>query len=222
MFKLSEFTKENYSPKEVSSYLGVTVRTLQVWDTQGKIPFHRSETNRRYLDKNSLINILKERNMIFDDSDLHKRDVLYARVSSHEQKNSGDLDRQVSYLVSNVSDLQNPLVLSEVGSGLNDNRVKIQKLIEMVMNDEVHRIFVTYKDRLTRFGFHYLETICKHHNVSIHILKEYSNDSKEKTIHDELVEDMISLVSSFSGRIYGLRSQKAKKIEKDIKEMVTK
>lgn len=220
MFKLTEFTKEIYSPKEVSSFLGVTVRTLQVWDSKGMIPFHRSQTNRRYLDKKYLLKILEDRNLLIDDTVFSKHDILYARVSSHEQKTSGDLDRQISYLVSNVKDLQNPIVLSEVGSGLNDNRVKIQKLIELILNDEVNRIFVTYKDRLTRFGFHYLEAICKHHGVSIIILQENYSCMEEKTIQAELVDVMISLVSSFSGRIYGLCSNKAKKAEKEIKTIV--
>ena len=63
------------------------------------------------------------------------------------------------FLVESVSDLQNPINFKEVGSGLNDNRPKLQQLIKMVMNDEVRRVFVTYKDRLTRFGFNYLKAV---------------------------------------------------------------
>ena len=80
------------------------------------------------------------------------------------------------FLLTNVSDLQQPVVLSEVGSELDDKRKKFQKLIKMIMNDEVSRIFVTYKDRLTRFGFNIFEEICKLKNVQIIVV----NQDKEK------------------------------------------
>ena len=74
----------------------------------------------------------------------------------------GDLDRQVVKLMEYAQDyqLQNPIILKEVGSGLNEQRKQIQKLIRMILRKEVSRIFITYKDRFTRFGYHNLETIC--------------------------------------------------------------
>ena len=136
-----------------------------------------------------------------------KVDVIYARVSSQDQKQHGDLDRQVLFLIENVNDLQNPVVLKEVGSGLNDKRTQLNNLIKMVMEEKVNRVYVTYKDRLTRFGFNYLQTIFKHKGVDIVTFKDMDT---EKSVHDELVEDIMSLVTSFSGKLYGLSSSKNK------------
>jgi predicted site-specific integrase-resolvase len=77
---------------------------------------------------------------------------------------------------------------------------------------------VNYKDRLTRFGFDYLASYFKSHGVSIIVLKETEIQDPQK----ELVDDLIAIVTSFSGKIYGMRSNKAKKIvksfEKEVKE----
>ena len=66
---------------------------------------------------------------------------------------------------------------------------------------------MTYKDRLTRFGFHYLETICLAHDSNIIVIKDKWS---EKSVQEELVEDMMSLIASFSGKLYGMRSGKNK------------
>lgn len=142
---------------------------------------------------------------------MNKKDILYARVSLHTQKEKGDLDRQIMFLLTNISDLQQPVVLSEVGSGLDDKREKFQTLIKMIMNDDVSRIFVTYKDRLTRFGFNMLEEICKLKGVQIIVVNQ---DKEKQSIEDELVSDMMSLIALFSGKLYEMRSnQKKKKVE---------
>ena len=124
---------------------------------------------------------------LLDRTDFQKKDVIYARVSSHEQKTKGDLDRQAMFLVENAKDLINPLVLKEVGSGLNDKRKKLQELIRMVCQGKVRRVFITDKDRLTRFGFHYLESVFREHGVSIVVMKD---TNEEKKGQEELVKDM--------------------------------
>ena len=135
--------------------------------------------------------------MLFNDINSSKVNVIYARVSSNEQKAKGDLDRQVSFLVQSVKDLKNPTILAEVGSGLNDKREKLDQLLDMVLQDKVDRIFVTYRDRLTRFGFHYLEKICSYHNVKIIVIKDAS---EEEPIQEELTEDMMALTAYFSDK----------------------
>jgi predicted site-specific integrase-resolvase len=145
--------------------------------------------------------------MLLNDEEMTKHDVIYVRVSSNEQKTKGDLDRQAIFLMEHCDNLINPVILKEVGSGLNDKRKKIQELIRMVENNEVNRVFVTYRDRLTRFGFHYIETMFKAHGVEIVVVKD---QAKEKSVQEELVEDMMALIASFSGKLYGLRSKKNK------------
>lgn len=100
--------------------------------------------------------------------------------------------------------MQNVVVLSEVGSGLNDKRKKLQQLLKMVMNDEVNRVFVTYRDRLTRFGFHYLETMFNAKGVKIVIVKQ---QTETMSVEQEFMNDMMSLIASFSGKLYDMRSK---------------
>lgn len=183
MIRTSELDKHIYRPKNIASFLGVTTRTLQNWDNDGKIEFQRDPvSNRRYMDRDDVLKLLQKHNRLICDDDSKKRDVIYARVSSRDQKKQGDLDRQAQFLIDQVDDLQNVLVLSEVGSGLNDKRKKLQRLLKMVVNDEVKRVFITDEERLTRFGFHYLETIFNMQGVEIVVLKQYTekNDYRMK------------------------------------------
>ena len=204
MLKQSQLTKNQYTAGEVAKLLGVHIKTVQGWDRDGLITFNRTHTNRRVINRDELIRLLNDRGMLFNDETTQKIDVIYARVSSHEQKVKGDLDRQVSFLAQEVKDLKNPLVLSEVGSGLNDKRKKLHQLLDMVMQGKVDRVFVTYRDRLTRFGFNYLEKICNYHNTKIIVVKDIT---KEKSVQEELTEDMMALIASFSGKLYGMRSK---------------
>ena len=211
MIKYTELTKDSYRIRDLSRFFGVTDVTLRTWEKEGRIKFLRTEGKSRYLTKDLLIEELNKRGLFIDDRPMDKKDVLYARVSSHEEKQKGDLDRQIMFLLTNISDLQQPVVLSEVGSGLNDKRKKFQTLIKMIMNDEVSRIFVTYKDRLTRFGFNMLEEICKLKDVQIVVVNQ---DKEKQSVEDELVSDIMSLIASFSGKLYDMRSkQKKKKVE---------
>ena len=197
VIKQSELTKEQYTIGEVAAFLNINVKTIQRWDREGIFKCERTHTNRRVINRDNLIEVLNNRGMLFNDINNSKVDVIYARVSSPEQKAKGDLDRQVSFLVQSVKDLKNPIILAEVGSGLNDKREKLHQLLDMVLQDRVDRIFITYRDRLTRFGFYCLEQVCNYHNVKIIIVKDAS---EEKSVQKELTEDMMALTAYFSGK----------------------
>lgn len=205
MYKVTDFKKNAYRVNEIANLIGTTTQTIRNYDKQGLIRTVRSEGNQRLIMRDDLIQFLNNKGMLFDDSSNSKRDVIYARVSSHDQKRGGDLDRQAMFLIENVKDLQNPLILKEVGSGLNDNRKQLQKLLTMVCNGEVNTVYVTYKDRLTRFGFNYLRTVFLAHNVNIVVVND---KQQKKDVQQELAEDMMALLASFSGKLYGLRSRK--------------
>ena len=207
MYRVSDFGKNSYKLHEVAEILGVTTKTIRNYDRDGKLKTCRTEGNHRIVMRDDLIEFLTEKGLILDDTASQRKDVIYARVSSHDQKRGGDLDRQALFLAENVEGLVNPVILKEVGSGLNDKRVQLQKLLKMVCNDEVRNVYVTYKDRLTRFGYHYLETMFLSHNVNIIVVKD---SHAEKSVQEELVEDMMSLIASFSGKLYGMRSKKIK------------
>ena len=191
----------------MADFLGTTAQTIRNYDKQGLIKTARNDGNQRIILRNDLIEFLDNKGLIIHNEIDNKNDVIYARVSSHDQKNHGDLDRQALFLVENVSDMQNPLVLKEVGSGLNDKRKKLQELLTMVSNKEVRNVYITYRDRLTRFGFNYLQTMFNACGTNIIIVKDING---AKSIQEELVEDMMSLIASFSGKLYGMRSRKSK------------
>ena len=197
MIKQSELTKEQYTIGEVAAFLNINVKTIQRWDREGIFKCERTHTNRRVINRDNLIEVLNNRGMLFDDTNSSKIDIIYARVSSHEQKNKGDLDRQVSFLVQSVKDLKNPIILAEVGSGLDDKRKKLDQLLDMVLQDKVDRIFVTHRDRLARFGFHYLEKVCSYHNVKIIVIKDIS---EEESVQEELIKDMMALTAYSSDK----------------------
>ena len=207
MYKISDFTKNFYRVKETADIIGVTPKTLRIYDKEGKLKTARTEGKHRIIMKEDLIDFLDKKGLIVKDEDNNKKDVIYVRVSSHDQKRGGDLDRQALFLIENTDGMRNPIVLKEVGSGLNDKRQQLQKLLKMVCNNEVRNVYVTYKDRLTRFGFSYLETVFLAHNVNIIVVKD---KKEEKSVQEELVCDMMSLLESFSGKLYGMRSGRNK------------
>ena len=220
MYKLSEFTKRTYKTGEVAEILHLHYQTVIRYDNEGILHFKRNESNRRVMFKEDLLQYLNEKGLLIDDTVQTKSDVIYCRVSSHDQQTEGDLDRQVVKLMEYAQSyqLQNPIILKEVGSGLNDNRKQIQRLIRMILHHEVSRVFITYKDRLTRFGYHYLETICKECGVELHVMNDNETD---KSAQEEMVEDMMALIASFSGKLYNISSKAKKNIIKQIENIPT-
>ena len=194
------FTRENinknyYTTGEVADLFQVSTKTIQKWDNKGILKFERSPTNRRVLPKETLIEYLKSKNMFYEDKSLSKRDVIYARVSTSKQQKQGDLDRQVDYILSNRADLKNVLIFKEVKSIFDGKRKELLKLINMILNDEVNRIFITHKERLVGLGFEYIEAICKQHDVEI-ITIQSESEQDNKSVKQELTEDIKNLLDT--------------------------
>lgn len=190
------FTRENinknyYTTGEIADLFQVSTKTVQKWDNKGILKFERSPTNRRVLPKETLIEYLKSKNMFYEDESLSKRDVIYARVSTSKQQKQGDLDRQVDYILSDRADLKNVLIFKEVKSSFDRKRKELLKLINMILNDEVNRIFITHKERLVGLGFEYIEAICKHHDVEIITIQ---SEQDNKSVKQELTEDIKNLL----------------------------
>jgi len=220
MYKSSQFTQETYKTGEVAEILNLHYQTVIRYDKEGRLRFQRTGTNRRVLFREDLLQYLNEKGLLIDDTSDRKRDVIYCRVSSHEQAVKGDLDRQVVKVLeyAQTRGLKNVLVLKEIGSGLNDGRKELQRLLQMVLRGEVNRIFINYKDRLTRFGYRYLETVCLESGVQICVVSE---ETKDKGVQEELLEDMMALIAGFSGKLYGMRSRNKKELRKKIEEIPT-
>jgi predicted site-specific integrase-resolvase len=135
--------------------------------------------------------------------------VLYGRVSGHGQKD--DLDIQIQRLQAWAAIERKgveTLVLSDIGSGLKASRRHLQQLLKLVCEDKVGEVVITYEDRLTRFGQEYLETLFTCFGVTLTVLEP----GEEKTPEQELTDDLLALIASFSGRLYGMRSHKQKEL----------
>ena len=205
MFYKSEILKQKvYKTGQVSKIMGVSIQTVIRYCENDVIPYGRTAKNYRIIEANDLADYLEKQGLLIDDLQTERKDVIYARVSTHNQAKRGDLDRQIEKIKLFAIDhnVQNLCILSDIGSGLNDNRRKLQKLLSMVQNGEVNRIFISYKDRLTRFGFNYIKRICDFHDVQIIIVSE---EVDHKSDSEELAEDIIALIHSFSGKLYELR-----------------
>lgn len=186
-------------PKEMAERLGVTVRTLQIWDSKGVLKAYRTPTNRRYYTEEQYLNYIGK-------SELTKRkNVAYARVSTNGQKD--DLKNQIGFIRQyvNAKGVVLDETMTDVGSGLNYNRKKWNKLLEEVMNNQIDTIYITYKDRFIRFGYDWFERLCKMHNTKIVVL-----NNVETSPTQEMIDDMVSIVHVFSGRLSGLRKYKHK------------
>ena len=131
--------------------------------------------------------------------------VLYARASGHEHKE--DLQRQVQQLeqwalVARTG--QQTMTLTDSGSGLNTERKNLQRLLALVQDYQVAEVVVTCSDRLTRFGLSYLQTLFSGYGVTLTVL----HPDEEYTPEQELTDDLLALITSFAGRLYGVRSRK--------------
>ena len=194
----------NYKPKEFAELLNVTVKTLQRWDREKTLVAKRTPTNRRYYTYDQYLQFKG----IGRDADSRKI-VIYTRVSTRNQ--ADDLENQVDFLQNyvNAKGLIVDEVIRDYGSGLNYNRKKWNQLLGEVMENKVKMIFVSHKDRFVRFGFDWFEKFCNKFNVEIVVVK---NDKLSP--HEELVQDIVSILHVFSCRLYGLRKYK-KQIEGD-------
>ena len=135
--------------------------------------------------------------------------VLYGRVSGHDQQ--PELQRQVEQLeqwalVARTG--QKTLTLTDIGSGLNAERKGLQKLLALVQDYQVAEVAVTFSDRLTRFGLTYLQTLFSGYGVTLTML----SPDEDKTPEEELTQDLLAIITSFAGRLYGLRSRKQKQL----------
>jgi putative resolvase len=174
---------------------GINYMTAWRWFKQGKLPVQAIQT------ATGMILVQEESGKTSQNRS--QSTAIYARVSSHDQKR--DLDGQVARM--SVYAAKNGLivtqVLTEIGSGLNGNR---KKLLSILSNPAINTVLVEHKDRLTRFGFEYIETLLKSQGRQVIVA-----DKNEVT--DDLVRDMIEVLTSFCARLYGKRSARNKALK---------
>ncbi len=185
-----------YSPKEFGKLIGRTTNTLQKWDREGKLKAHRSPTtNRRYYTHDQY---LAYRGLVAKDAGLT---LVYTRVSGVAQK--PDLAHQIKALEVYCQQhaLQVDEWLSDIGSGLNYKRKQFNRLMELIELGQVRRLIIAHRDRLVRFGYDYFAAFCERHHTEIVVI-----DGETLSPEQELVRDLLAIVTVFSARLPGLRS----------------
>ena len=198
-----------YSIGQFAKAIGKTTKTLRNWDKNGKLkPVRVEDTGYRYYSQEQLNHFLG----LKLEKQINKKIIGYCRVSSHKQKD--DLERQIenikTYMYAKGYQFE---IITDIGSGINYNKKGLNQIIDMVTNSEVEKIVVLYKDRLIRFGYELIENLCNKFGTIIEII-----DNTEKTEQQELVEDLVQIVTVFSCRLEGKRANKAKKMIKELIE----
>jgi len=194
-----------YSIGKFSKLVGVTTQTLRNWHkTEELVPCNITKGGTRYYSDEQLHIILNKSN------EVTKIVIGYCRVSSSKQKD--DLERQVSNMNTYLLAQGKPFnIITDIGSGINYTKPGLKQLIKLILENKVSKIVIFYKDRLVRFGFELIEQITTLYNCSIEII-----DSTEKSKDQELVEDLIQIITVFSCRLHGKRAHKTKKFIEEL------
>lgn len=196
-----------YSIGNFAKEINKTVQTLRNWDKTNKLkPYFVSPSGHRYYSQEQLNHLLG----LQYPKDKKKMVIGYCRVSSYKQKDG--LERQVNnmkqYLIAKGKPFE---IISDVGSGINYNKKGLNQLIEKVLNYEVESIVILYKDRLLRFGYELLDNLFEKYGTSIEVV-----DNTLETDEQELVEDLIQIMTVFSCKLNGKRSNKIKKMIEEL------
>ena len=191
------------STKDALLALHITRKTLHSWAVSGKIQVKKLSTRKFLYNLNSVANFQEE---------VIRKNVVYGRVSNTEQKD--DLSRQLKlikeYMIANgvIPDL----VFSDIASGMNEDRTDLCKLLQLIIAGEINKVYISYKDRLTRFGFGYMEQIFKMHGTTIEIV----NLTDESDFQSELTEDLVSVIHHFSMEMHSNSRKMLKQVAKDL------
>jgi putative resolvase len=196
-----------YSVAQFAKQVGVSVKTLQRWDREGRLEAKRTLSGRRYYNEADLATALN-----LPQRPAARRTIAYCRVSSPAQRS--DLQNQRAALSSYAVSKQ--LVVDdwimEIGGGLNFERKRFLALVDAIVAGEVERVLIAHQDRLARFGFALIKHLCETHHTELVVM-----NTETLSPEQELVQDLMSIIHCFSSRLYGLRNYR-KALEKALKD----
>ena len=183
-----------YGIGEFAQRVNVSISTLRRWDASGEFPAKKRPSGHRYYDESDVRNLL---NLTPEEQ---RKVVVYCRVSSHGQKD--DLMSQVAAMETYCLGAGIPVDdwIKEIGGGMNFKRKKFLALMDAIADGEVKHLIVAHKDRLVRFGFDLIQHLAERQGCKIEVVNQESLSPQE-----EMTEDLLSIVHTFSCRLYGMR-----------------
>ncbi|MFD7406358.1 IS607 family transposase [Streptomyces sp. NPDC059866] len=196
--------------------LGVSTRTLRRYTFEGVLEDRRSPGGRRVFRVGDLDALSRRRGRPVRPEGAV---VLYGRVSSHRQRAEGDLDRQVERLRAAAGQRPVAGVFTDVASGFSDKRKGLRRALQACQDEAVTALLVTHEERLARFGTALLaEVVLPSWGVRLEIVG--GDEELDGGEGGDLARDMIAIVTSFSGRLYGARSAKARALTRAVKSTI--
>jgi predicted site-specific integrase-resolvase len=187
-----------YRPNEFAKLIGKSTSTLRRWDREGVLSPKRTPGNQRYYTDEDLRYILSS-----EKTQTPRKTVVYCRVSSSGQRD--DLASQVKAMETYClgAGIAVDEWLNEIGGGLNFKRKVFLKLMKSIRMGEVEHLLIAHKDRLARFAFELIEELASWYECKITVVNQESLSPQQ-----EMVEDLMSIIHTFSCRLYGLRNYK--------------
>jgi predicted site-specific integrase-resolvase len=198
-----------YRPHEFAKLIGKSVSTLRRWDSEGKLRAKRSIGNQRYYDEHDLQKALNLPTKIED-----RKTIVYCRVSSRGQLDDLKSQEKAMETYCLNAGISVDEWICEIGGGLNFQRKKFLNLMKGIRLGEVNHLIVAHKDRLVRFGFEFIEEFCHWYGCKLTVVNQISLSPQQ-----EMVEDLLSIIHTFSCRLYGLRSY-SKKIQETLQKEI--
>ncbi len=198
-----------YSTGKAARLLGIHFNTMKKWIYAGKVDAIKTLGGQYRIPESEIKRLLGQ-------PAPKNQAIIYARVSSADRKD--DLKRQREMLREYAKERGYKVVavFEDVASGLEDDRQGLKKVFDVLRAGGADVVLVAWKDRLTRFGFGYL----KNHAEELGARVEVVNEREEHTPHEELVEDLLAIVTSFASKLYGMRSNKTKKVVESVKRAI--
>ena len=202
------------SSKEVANLCGVTIHTVCMWRKEGRLPFMKIN-DRVILHKVEDVEKLLNKKIFSEENAKKRKNIIYARVSTSKQKD--DLKKQIQILndFCNSNGIIIDEIFAEIASGMNEDREEFNKIIDLVVNKEIDKIYITFEDRLTRFGFKYFENLFDKFDTQIVVL---NNKINNESFEEELSNDLISIIHHFSMKMYSNRRKQLNEIKKQLEQ----
>lgn len=199
-----------YTVNQAAAELNVTPATIRNWARKGKIKTTRTPGGHRRINEDELNRLKGEQ-----PPTNNRVTVLYARVSKNNKPAQEDLNRQTQVLeLYAASHGWEYIIIQDTGSGLNYDKPGLKELIKLIETNQIKRLVINYKDRLLRFGAEIIFQICKYHDVEVVIINQL-----ESSPEAEIVDDVLSIITVYSSKLYGSRSRKNKKIIEESRRM---